>query len=162
MSKRMNLKIKTLFIILIMIIAVLPPPQTKQTILDVQANASPTIHIGTYIQFGTYNSAPILWRVIYKDGSGNPVLLADRILTIKAFDAEGTYHTGNNDRVSSGSNYYPGSNIRQWLNSSSSNSGGNIIDWTQNSNSTEKGFFADGNFTSIEDCSGCTSRSSWK
>jgi hypothetical protein len=129
------------------------------------ASAAPapvTVNIGDYIQFGQYNNAPILWRVVHKDGQGNPVLLSDRILSIKFFDAAGSYHTGNADRVTSGSNYYKDSNIRQWLNSSSLNSGGDTIDWTQNDPiaanagsshnpySSEKGFLADGNFTASE------------
>ena len=98
------------------------------------------------------------------DGSGNPLLLSDRVLTIKGFDAAGPYHTGN--RATSGSNNYENSNLRQWLNSSSPNSGGNTINWIQNDPggsglwlyfidnmnqyNTEKGFLADGNFTSSE------------
>ena len=121
-----------------------------------------TLNIGDYIQFGKYNNAPILWRVIHKDANGDPILFADRILTIKAFDAKGSYHTGNSDRVNYGSNYYPDSNLRQWLNSSSPNIGANTIDWIQNDPSStnlaygnnpynmEKGFLADGNFTAIE------------
>jgi hypothetical protein len=129
---------------------------------EVQA-AAPTINMGDYVQFGKYNSAPILWRVIHTDPTtGDPVLLSDRILTIKAFDAKGSYHTADANRESNGSNYYQDSNIRQWLNSSSLNSGDYSIDWTQNNPTaanmhsgynaynTEKGFLADGNFTSLE------------
>ncbi len=128
-----------------------------------EAQAAVSVNIGEYIQFGKYNDAPILWRVIHKDPTtGDPVLFADRILTIKAFDAAGSYHAGNSARVSVGSSYYPDSNIRQWLNSSSSNSGADTIDWIQNdpsaanmSNSqnpynTEKGFLANGNFSETE------------
>ena len=124
--------------------------------------AAPTVNIGDYLQFGKYNDAPILWRVIHKDANGDPVLLADRILTLKAFDAGGSYHSTNSLREMGGSNYYPDSNIRQWLNSNSTNSGATTIDWIQNDPSvanfasgsnpynTEKGFLADGNFTSTE------------
>ncbi len=122
-----------------------------------------TLQVGDYIQFGKYNDAQILWRVINKNSTtGDPILLADRILTIKAIDAKGSYHAGNSIRVSEGSNFYKDSNIRQWLNSSSPNSGSNTIDWIQNDPtaanmrngfnpySTEKGFLADGNFTTAE------------
>jgi hypothetical protein len=118
-----------------------------------------TMNIGDYIQFGKYNNIPILWRVIHKDANGDSVLFADRILTIKAFDARGSYHS-EYYRKQYGSNDYSGSNIRQWLNSSSPNSGTNRIDWIQNDPSkanmeinpydTEKGFLANGNFTSAE------------
>ena len=123
---------------------------------------TPTVNIGDYIQFGKYNDAPILWRVIHKESDGNVILFADRILTIKVFDAGGSYHVGNSDRVYFGSNFYKDSNIRQWLNSSSPNSGASTIDWIQNDPSaaniqdghnpynTEKGFLADGNFTATE------------
>jgi chitodextrinase len=140
-----------------------PMPQVTST-----STAILTVKIGDYIQFGKYNDEPIMWRVIHKDENGNPVLFADRILSIKAFDASGSYHSGDSDCFRSdsrncfGSNYYPDSNIRQWLNSSSPNSGANRIDWIQNDPSasniwselnpydTEKGFLANGNFTSAE------------
>jgi chitodextrinase len=133
---------------------------------DAAGNTSPSalldvtpsnIKIGDYIQFGKYNNAPILWRVIHKDANGDPILFSDRILTLKAFDTKGSYHSGAIGRDIYGSNYYKDSNIRQWLNSS-----GNVIDWIQNdptaennwggynSYNTEKGFLAEGNFTSIE------------
>ena len=136
-------------------------PDVLQT-AEAQA-AAPTVDIGQYIQFGKYNDAPILWRVIHKDPTtGDPVLFADRILTMKAFDAGGSYHSANSLREMGGSNYYPDSNIRQWLNSNSANSGATTIDWIQNDPSaanfasgsnpynTEKGFLEDGNFTSTE------------
>ncbi len=118
--------------------------------------------LGDYVLFGKYNNAPILWRVIHKDSNSDPILFADRILTLKAFDAKGSYHSGNNDRFKYGSNFYKDSNIRQWLNSSSPNSGASTINWLQNApidanmwNSynpynLEMGFLADGNFTATE------------
>lgn len=121
------------------------------------AQAAPTINLGDYIQFGTYNDVPILWRVIHQDEDGDPVLLADRILTPKAFDAAGSYHQGNSNRLIWGSNDYSDSNIRQWLNSTET-----TIEWIQNTPnetnlyngynpySTEQGFLADGNFTPAE------------
>jgi chitodextrinase len=132
--------------------------------VNVHANMIPVVNIGDYIQFGKYNNAPILWRVIHKDANGDTILFSDRILTFKAFDSKGVYHKGpgGTDRVNYGSNYYPNSNIRQWLNSSSSNSGVKIIDWIQNNPDeknvlggynpyfAEKGFLADGNFTTEE------------
>jgi hypothetical protein len=56
------------------------------------AQTKAKVKIGTYIKFGKYNGQPILWRVIHNDENGNPVLFADRILSIKAFDASGNYH----------------------------------------------------------------------
>ncbi len=133
---------------------------TEGVVQAAPAPSTPTVNIGDYIQFGKYNNAPILWRVIHKNPTtGEPILLADRILTLKAFDAKGNYHSGDTERVIYGSNYYPDSNIRQWLNSTSANSGSNLIDWLQNEPTkdnlfgannayhTEKGFLAHGNFT---------------
>ncbi len=126
-----------------------------------EAQAASSVNIGDYIQFGKYNRKPILWRVIHKDDSGNPILLSDRILTLKAFDAKGNYHK-DPERFTNGSNYYPDSNIRQWLNSNSLNTDENTIDWIQNDPiatnmnrrnnpyNTEKGFLAEGNFSSTE------------
>jgi hypothetical protein len=105
---------------------------------------------------GKYHQAPILWRVIHKEGNGDVILLSDRMITLKAFDAKGPKHPVGK-RQSLGSNYYPGSNIRQWLNSTAPK-----INWLQNAPlkanlkgqydeyATEKGFLADGNFTAIE------------
>lgn len=121
----------------------------------------PTYKLGDYIRFGQYNGEPILWRIIHKNELGNPILLSDRILTLKAFDANGNYHI-NLNRKSFGSNYYPDSNLRQWLNSSRSNGGTDLIDWIQNDPTatnlfsgynpyhTERGFLANGNFSSLE------------
>ena len=119
---------------------------------SVQVNAADGLKIGEYVQLGSYNGKPILWRVVSADKNG-PLLLSDKILSLKAFDAAGSYHT-DIDRKGWGSNYWKGSNIRQWLNSSESK-----IQWLQNApneknladNSTdyadEKGFLAEGNFT---------------
>jgi hypothetical protein len=133
------------------------------TMLSLLPNAPLSISIGDYVQFGMYNNAPILWRAIHKDPTtGNPILLADRILTMKAFDSKGFFHIGDSNRVNNGSNFYKNSNIRQWLNNSSPNSGADTIDWIQNDPNatnvnngqnpynTEKGFLANGNFTSTE------------
>jgi hypothetical protein len=126
-----------------------------------EVQAKPAIKIGDYIRFGKMYNAPILWRVIHLDASGDAVLFSDRILTLKAFDAKGTFHK-NPTRRTKGSNFWLNANIRQWLNSSSANSGGARIDWLQNDPTkanmvngdnayvTEKGFLADGNFSAAE------------
>lgn len=150
MQKQFIVLLSALF--LVSGLAIVPPADNEGT----AHAAAPTLAVGDYVQFGSYYGAPITWRVINKDGSGNPLLFAEDILTMKAFDAAGNYHT-HIDRQTKGSNYYPDSNIRQWLNSS-----GNSITWTQNPPNaanvidginpyhTEKGFLADGNFTSAE------------
>jgi hypothetical protein len=112
-------------------------------------------NVGDYVEFGKYNSSLILWRVIHKDEFGNPILLSDQILTLKAFDSAGSYHM-DEERREIGSNDYENSNVRQWLNSTDQS-----IQWKQNkpiaSNTQgnnpytiERGFLADDNFTSNE------------
>jgi len=110
------------------------------------ANAAATIKLGDYVQMGEYYDEPILWRCVafYKvDENGNvdldktsdtykegylPLMLSDKILCLKAFDASGTNNIENSshgrggtdpiaDRRSAGSNCWEDSNIRCWLNS---------------------------------------------
>jgi len=126
-----------------------------------------TLRLGDYVQMGRYYDEPILWCCVDVDENG-PLMLAERILTLKPFDApgnsqylDGTAQVETNDyRTSSGSNLWETSNMRSWLNSTSSE--GNVT-WpdgcppTQdkvfegyNDYATEKGFMADGNFSAIE------------
>jgi hypothetical protein len=145
-----------LFIFLSLLISSMFYSTSTMSVASAQTKAK--VKIGTYIKFGKYNGQPILWRVIHNDENGNPVLFADRILSIKAFDASGNYHFSDVRRIS-GSNYYPASNLRQWLNSTSQNRGNDRIDWIQNAPSKmnmfstlnsydqERGFLAYGNFT---------------
>jgi hypothetical protein len=151
-SWRISKQVMSVLVTVMMLVSIMPVPSVQQKAAEVQA-AGP-VNIGDYIQFGNYNDAPILWRVIHKDANGDPILFSDRILTLKAFDAKGSYHSGSIGRDTYGSNYYKDSNIRQWLNSNE-----NVIDWIQNDPSTsnlykgwnpynmEKGFLADGDFT---------------
>ncbi|OGO84247.1 MAG: hypothetical protein A2Y22_03960 [Clostridiales bacterium GWD2_32_59] len=92
------------------------------------------IVVGKYIKFGRYKINPadvgetgedIIWRVINKeDKNGDEIdelmLVSDKIITFKAFDASGL-NSGYGD------NYWPSSNIRDWLNSNQS--AGNVS-WT--------------------------------
>ncbi len=114
-------------------------------------DAASMIELGDYLQMGTYYDEPILWRCVgfYKvDNSGKvdlsdtlktykdgylPLMLSDRILCLKAFDASGDVETGSHargkksgpprqtnptaNRKNYGSNYWGDSNIRCWLNS---------------------------------------------
>ena len=119
-----------------------------------------SIGIGEYLQMGEYYGQPILWRCVGfekisgYDDNGNPVMdstdtrttyeegylplmLADRILCLKPFDAKGTVKSGSHGRgyyhnsiqgdhrQKRGSNYWGDSNIRDWLNSSAS--AGNVV-----------------------------------
>ncbi len=87
-----------------------------------------TVKVGEYFQMGTYYGDPVLWRCIDIDENG-PLMLSDKILCLKAFDAagcneEGSHGRGENivgvvgfKRKNEGSNYWGDSNIRDWLNS---------------------------------------------
>jgi len=124
-----------------------------------------TINIGDYVQMGSYYDEPILWRCVDIDENGS-LMLADRILTIKPFDAAGNHKyadgTAQNDtsdgyRTYYGSNLWETSNMRCWLNSTAT--AGNLT-WLDgcpptadkvyrgwNAYANEKGFLAEGNFT---------------
>lgn len=118
-----------------------------------EANSTPTITVGNYVQFGSYNGQPILWRVINTDTNGY-MLFAEKIVSIKAFDGyfDDLGGRGDMDRWFNGSNFWEQSNLREWLNSevnivSYSGKPPSIDNLDYNSYSTEKGFLADGNFT---------------
>ena len=129
------------------------------------AQQGTVINIGDYVQIGKYNDEPILWRCVDTDENG-PLLLSDKILTIKPFDVKGNHKyidgTAQADisgyRTNYGSNLWETSNMRSWLNSTAM--AGNVI-WLDgcppakdkvkfNSYATEKGFLAEGNFTISE------------
>lgn len=97
------------------------------------------VELGESVTFGKYNDEPIVWRVIRISEDGNQaVLIADRILTMKAYDAAegGKYNNYNGtdywttrtgdvpsdiQRLIRGDNRWEYSNIRTWLNSSREN-----------------------------------------
>lgn len=153
MSKRLISTIVTI----VMILCLIPS-------FPVQAVA--TLKIGDYVQMGSYYGEPILWRCVDIDENG-PLILADKILTIKPYDAGGnntannsshgrTYDNGSS-RKSYGSDYWADSNMRSWLNSTAT--AGNVAwlcgnpptnDKVQDGYAGEKGFLADGNFAVSE------------
>jgi len=136
-------------------------------VTPITAQAPATLKIGDYVQMGKYNDETILWRCVDIDENG-PLMLADKILSIKPFDAEGKHKYADgtpqadsktNYRTLSGSNLWETSNIRCWLNSKEA--AGKVI-WLdgvpsienvrfhQGDYSNEKGFLAEGNFTPSE------------
>ncbi|MBO4998224.1 MAG: Ig-like domain-containing protein [Lachnospira sp.] len=78
------------------------------------------LKIGDYVQMGSYYDDPILWRCVDIDENG-PLMLSDRILCLKPWDAPGRNVSGSHGRYQGreqvGSNYWKDSNIRLWLNS---------------------------------------------
>jgi alpha-tubulin suppressor-like RCC1 family protein len=131
--------LKKKFVSLIIILTIILTPFSHS---QAYANTT-TIKIGDYILFGRYNDEPILWRVIGDSGNpearlgdkikGDPLLLSDRILTLKSFDPD--Y-----------SNFWAGSTLRAWLNSDKQEGSGERYEKAYK----EKGFLADGNFTEAE------------
>lgn len=91
--------------------------------MAVPAKAAMSIQIGEYVQMGSYCGKPILWRCVDIDENG-PLMLSDKILCLKAFDAKGNNIVGSHirdvGRKSSGANYWGDSNLRSWLNSDAS------------------------------------------
>lgn len=97
--------------------------------------ARPALALGDTVTLGTYNNEPIAWRVVrLSEDEGTAVLIAEHIITMKAYDAAASdrYNIDNgNDywRYSSddfqdktletrvrGNNDWASSNIRTWLN----------------------------------------------
>ena len=91
-----------------------------------------TLKVGDYFEMGTYFDEPILWRCIAYDENG-PLMLSDKILCMKAFDASGNSESGShgraldsgNIRKTNGSNYWGDSNLKDWLNSDAD--AGNVV-----------------------------------
>jgi serine/threonine protein kinase len=100
-------------------------PTRDNTSVSANPKDEPNVAIGNYVEFGKNDNKPIIWRVIDRDDRGNTLLFSDKILTFKAFDAGGDKYMF--DRKSFGSNYYPDSNLRKWLNSNEAK-----ITWKQN------------------------------
>lgn len=72
------------------------------------------INIGDYIQMGKYNDVPILWRCMDINDEHGTLLLSDKILCFKAFDAAGKHDYDDifQNVEKHGSNFWEDSNIR--------------------------------------------------
>lgn len=101
------------------------------------AEADKDYQLGDYVTLGSYNNEPIEWRVIYKYYNGDLILISDKVISFKAFDAAESgraYYSKDGDfvhpneetsttllREAYGSNNWMTSTLRFWLNSSSRN-----------------------------------------
>ena len=81
------------------------------------AQAPSSMNLGDYVQLGAYNGNNIVWRYVGEDENGK-MLLSDKIVCYKSFDASGIHKNSTERKRSSyGSNLWSQSNIRCWLNS---------------------------------------------
>ena len=96
-------------------------------IFQASAASGSDLKVGDYVQFGSYNGSPILWRVIDVDSKNGPLLFSEKILTLKCFDAGEPVESLPQDYPNYGNNYWAASNIRDWLNSSDE-----TVEWTMN------------------------------
>lgn len=155
-------------VIAVIILAIITPFFSANQSFVKTVEASQVINLGDYIQLGSYYGEPIIWRCVDIDSTNGPLMLSDKILTIKSFDAKGshTYLDGtaqsdtNNYRTNFGSNLWQTSSIRAWLNSTQASEAIPRLDkcsptsntlWNLfNEYSSENGFLAEGNFTVSE------------
>jgi|LSQX01.1.fsa_nt_gb hypothetical protein len=133
--------------------------------LSIKMVCADGIEIGDYVQLGKYNNHPIVWRVVGEGGNGDSslLLISDKVLTLKAFDAK-IYHVNDFDYAHpnysdlKGSNLWSTSSLRTWLNSTDSS-----VSWTYGdppvegnvkdgigAYDSEPGFLSSRNFTEAE------------
>lgn len=115
---------------------------TAAMLPSVPVMAESGVKTGDYIKLGTYNDMPIIWRCVDIDEYG-ALMLSDKIITIKPYDAAGMTAGGSHGREvtrrSTGSNFWGDANIRDWLNSESDK-----VEWTCKNPPTDKAV-VDGN-----------------
>ena len=96
---------------------VIPGGSNTKTVIIEKTYGSKEVHIGDYVQMGSYYGSPILWRCVDIDDNG-PLMLSDKILCLKAFDAKPSVPSGPHardpygDRALYGANNWSYSNIR--------------------------------------------------
>jgi hypothetical protein len=83
---------------------------------EISSGKPAEVGIGSYLKFGRYGGEELVWQVIYKDQQGWLMLLADKIIGFKAFDAASD-RNANPERRTFGSNCWGTSTLRTWLNS---------------------------------------------
>ena len=87
------------------------------------AGAETGVQLGDYIQLGSYDGEPILWRCVSVDENG-PLMLSDKVLCDSMpYDAQTSEnsvsgsHRRSSHRSKYGSNHWRDSDMRSWLNS---------------------------------------------
>lgn len=157
----MKKRLLSVFLSLAMALTFVQTETFANNAVNASTSSNGKIEIGDCIQLGKYYGQPIVWRCVAIDENG-PLMLSDKILCLKAYDAKGDsdYHyvpgTFSSIRKQYGSNCYADSNIRQWLNSTETQ-----VSWTHDEPSTpnvlggnayksESGFLSSGNFSAEE------------
>lgn len=121
-------RIFSILLVLAMLISMLPVLSISAMATTEDSTLS-SISVGDCITLGNYNGEPIVWRCVGIDENG-PLMLSEKILCLKAFDAKGEDEKYHSDgwgyiRKGAGSNCWSDSNLRQWLNSDES-----TVDWS--------------------------------
>lgn len=82
-----------------------------------------SIEVGEYVKLGSFSGEDIVWRCVSEDENGF-LLLSDKILTLRAFDAAGR-HSGDYKMLKQnyGNNNWDTSNLKCWLNSDADKGG---------------------------------------
>lgn len=109
-----NIGHKKLLLIIISIIFICFSAMLLITTYNNKPKKYESLTDGAYVSFGEYNGRRLLWRVINIDENGI-LLFADEAVEFKSFDSEP--RDGDKNRMKYGSNYWPESSLRKWLNS---------------------------------------------
>ena len=141
-------RIISLFLCITLLISVISVSAIN---VNAEITVNDDIQIGDTITLGKYLNEPIAWRCVDIDENG-PLMLSEKILCLKAFDARGANDYYHSDgwgwvRRGSGSNCWSDSNLRQWLNSAADVVGythcppcANDVDGGYNAYDNEPGF----------------------
>ena len=109
-------RVMALLLSVVLLLGLLPLPVRA-------AGAETRVQLGDYIQLGSYENAPILWRCVSVDENG-PLMLSDRVLCdYMPYDAQTSENSASGShrrsgyRSKYGSNHWRDSDMRSWLNS---------------------------------------------
>ena len=118
-------RVMALLLSVVLLLGLLPLPVGA-------ADTETRIKLGDYIQLGSYENTPILWRCVSVDENG-PLMLSDRVLCdYMPYDARTSKnpnsgsHRRSGYRSKYGSNHWRDSDMRSWLNS---DAGAGQVEW---------------------------------
>ncbi len=116
MKNRKSGRVTALLLSAVLTLCLLPLPVEA-------AGAEAGVQLGDYIQLGSYDGEPILWRCVSVDENG-PLMLSDRVLCDSMpYDAQTSENSASGShrrsgyRSKYGSNHWRDSDMRSWLNS---------------------------------------------